>query len=120
MIVRQALFEGSVHPGREADFRAYVDDALLPLWRRFPGVREVRVLHEVERDSGVPEVAMVLSMVFDDPEALQAALELSGPLREPGGYPGPARHVRRSRAPPRLRPLPRRGRRCLTRAAPSW
>ena len=75
MIVRQALFEGSVHPGREADFRAYVDDALLPLWRRFPGVREVRVLHEVERDSGVPEVAMVLSMVFDDPEALQAALD---------------------------------------------
>ena len=25
MIVRQALFEGTVHPGREADFRRYVD-----------------------------------------------------------------------------------------------
>ena len=33
------------------------------------------MLHEVERDGGVPEVAMVLSMVFDDPEALQAALD---------------------------------------------
>ena len=75
MIVRQALFEGSVHPGCEAEFRAYVEQALLPLWRRFPGVREVRVLHETERDSGIPEVAMVLSMAFDGPEALRAALD---------------------------------------------
>jgi hypothetical protein len=79
MIVRQALFEGSVHPGREADFRRYVDGELLPLWRRFPGVREVRVLHEVERDSGVPAVAMVLSMTFDGPEELQGAL--ASPVR---------------------------------------
>lgn len=75
MIVRQALFEGSIHPGREAEFRAYVDAALLPLWRCFPGVREVRVLREVARDDGIPEVAMVLSMTFDAPEALQAALD---------------------------------------------
>ena len=27
MIVRQALFEGSIHPGREDDFRAYVETA---------------------------------------------------------------------------------------------
>ena len=75
MIVRQALFEGTVHPGREADFRAYVDGELLPLWRRFPGVREVRVLHEFDRDSGVPEVAMILAMTFEDPQALQTALD---------------------------------------------
>lgn len=75
MIVRQALFEGSIHAGREGDFRAYVETALLPLWRRFPGVREVRVLHEVGRDAGVPEVAMILSMVFEDAAALQAALD---------------------------------------------
>lgn len=75
MIVRQALFEGSIHPGREDDFRAYVETELLPMWRRFPGVREVRVLHERDRDAGLPEVAMVLSMAFDDAEALQAALD---------------------------------------------
>lgn len=75
MIVRQALFEGTIHPGREADFRAYVDSALLPMWRRFPGVREVRVLHELDRDPGLPAVAMVLSMAFDGPAALQAALD---------------------------------------------
>lgn len=57
----------------------YVDEALLPLWRRFPGVREVRVLHERDRDSGLPEIAMVLSMAFDDAEALQAAL--ASPVR---------------------------------------
>ncbi|MCA8879563.1 MAG: hypothetical protein KDA73_06280 [Rhodobacteraceae bacterium] len=77
MIVRQALFEGSIHPGREDDFRAYVETALLPLWRRFPGVREVRVLHEVARDDGLPQVVMILSMVFEDADALQAALDSS-------------------------------------------
>lgn len=75
MIIRLAFFEGSVHPGREAEFRARVEDALMPLWRAFPGVREVRVLYEVERDEGFPEVAMVLSMTFDDRAALQAALD---------------------------------------------
>lgn len=74
MIVRQALFEGTIRSGREAEFRAYVAPALLPLWRRFPGVREVRVLYEIERDAGMPEVALVLSMKFDSAEALQAAL----------------------------------------------
>ncbi|TPE49531.1 hypothetical protein [Amaricoccus solimangrovi] len=75
MIVRQALFEGAIHPGREADFDAYIARDLLPLWRRFPGAREVRVLRERERDAGMPEVALALSMAFDDMDALRAALD---------------------------------------------
>lgn len=75
MIIRQALFEGVVHPGREADFRAYVEAELMPLWRRFPGVREVRVLHGVEHDAGVPPVAMILSMAFERAGDLAGALE---------------------------------------------
>jgi antibiotic biosynthesis monooxygenase (ABM) superfamily enzyme len=75
MLVRQALFEGAIHSGRETAFDAYVEATMLPLWRRFPGVREVRVLRERERDAGMPEVAMVLSMTFDDAAALQAALD---------------------------------------------
>jgi hypothetical protein len=75
MIVRQALFEGRIHDGREAAFRAYAADRLLPLWRRFPEVREVRVLHGIEHDPGVPEVALALSMAFDDAGALARALE---------------------------------------------
>lgn len=79
MIVRQALFEGAIHPCRKAEFDDYVETALLPLWRRFPGAREVRVLREIERDAGMPEVAMVLSMTFDDRRALAAALD--SPIR---------------------------------------
>lgn len=79
MILRQALFEGRIHSGREAEFRAYVDEALLPLWRRFPGLRELRVLHEIDRDDGVPPVALALCMAFDDRAALAAALD--APIR---------------------------------------
>ena len=79
MIVRQALFEGNIHMGRESAFRTYVAERLLPLWLQFPGVREVRVLHEVEHETGVPPVAMVLSMAFDDTDALTRAL--GSPIR---------------------------------------
>lgn len=75
MIVRQALFEGVIHPGREEAFRAYVAEKLMPLWQHFPGVREVRVLHAVERDEGATPFAMVLSTAYDDREALARALE---------------------------------------------
>lgn len=75
MIVRQAFFEGSIPPGRETAFKAYVAEKLLPMWLRFPGVREVRVLYNVERDEGAPSYPMVLSTIYDSREALAAALE---------------------------------------------
>lgn len=75
MIIRQAHFEGHVLEGREGEFRDYIEGRLLPMWRRFPGVREVRVLHALERDDGAAPIAMVLSMQFDDQSALTQALE---------------------------------------------
>lgn len=75
MIFRQALFEGRIRQGREAEFRAYVASKLMPLWRRFPGIRDLHVLYEIERDSGMPEIAMMLSMSFETPQALQTTLE---------------------------------------------
>ncbi|MDK1377340.1 MULTISPECIES: hypothetical protein [unclassified Sinorhizobium] len=75
MIIRQALFEGAIHLGREEAFRAYVAEKLMPLWRAFPGVREVWVLHAVERDEGATPFAMILSTAYDDREALAQALE---------------------------------------------
>jgi hypothetical protein len=77
MIIRQAFFEGSIHPGREDVFKAYVAEKLLPMWRQFPGVKEVRVLHNIERDAGAPSYPMVLSTMFESREALAAALESS-------------------------------------------
>jgi hypothetical protein len=75
MIIRQAFFEGSIHAGQEAAFRAYVAETLMPMWLQFPGVREVRVLYNIERDEGAPAYAMALSTMYDSREALAAALE---------------------------------------------
>ncbi|KGE02226.1 hypothetical protein [Rhizobium sp. YS-1r] len=75
MIIRQAFFEGTIHAGKEEEFKAYVADRLMPLWLSFPGVREVRVLYNIERDEGAPPYPMVLSTMYDSREALATALE---------------------------------------------
>jgi len=74
MIIRYALFEGQIHEGREADFRAFVRDRLVPLWTRFPGAQEVRVQHGLERDEGAPHYAMVLAIRYPDMGAVGRAL----------------------------------------------
>lgn len=79
MIIRQALFEGRIHEGKEAAFKAYVADKLMPMWLEFPGVREVRVLYAIDRDEGAPAYPMVLSTMYDSTEALVEALE--SPIR---------------------------------------
>ncbi|WP_028033819.1 hypothetical protein [Chelativorans sp. J32] len=79
MIIRQAFFEGSIHPGHEGAFKSYVAEKLLPLWRQFPGVKEVRVLYNTERDDGAPSYPMVLSTMYESREALAAAL--ASPVR---------------------------------------
>ncbi len=75
MIIRQAFFEGSIHAGKEAVFKAYVAEKLMPMWLAFPGIREVKVLYAVERDEGAPPFPMVLWTAYDSREALAAALE---------------------------------------------
>ncbi|MBO0906139.1 hypothetical protein [Jiella sonneratiae] len=79
MIVRQAFFEGTVHPGREAEFRQFVETRLVPMWRQFPGVRDLRVMFALSRDDGAPPFPLSLAMRFDDEAALAEALE--APIR---------------------------------------
>ncbi|MCQ2002913.1 hypothetical protein [Rhizobium sp. NRK18] len=75
MIIRYALFEGEIHAGKEAAFRAYVKDRLVPLWTQFPGATEVRVLDGMERDEGAPVYAMALAIRYPDMETCNAALQ---------------------------------------------
>ena len=75
MIVRYALFEGQVHAGREAEFRAFVKDRLVPLWTRFPGALEVRVLDGLERDDGAPTYALALAIRYADLASCKRALD---------------------------------------------
>jgi hypothetical protein len=75
MIIRYALFEGQVHAGMESAFRSFVKEKLVPLWTRFPGAQEVRVMDGVSRDEGAPTYAMVLAIRYPDLATVQKALE---------------------------------------------
>jgi hypothetical protein len=79
MIIRYALFEGSIHKGREKEFRAFVKERLVPLWTQFPGAEEVRVLDGTDRDEGAPVYAMALAIRYPDMEACNRAL--ASPVR---------------------------------------
>jgi hypothetical protein len=69
------LFEGQIHEGKEAAFRQFVKDKLVPLWTRFPGADEVRVLDGVDRDEGAPVYAMALAIRYPDMDACNRALQ---------------------------------------------
>ena len=75
MIIRYALFEGTIHEGRETEFRAFVKEKLVPLWTQFPGAEEVRVLDGVDRDEGAPQYAMALAIRYPDMAAVETALK---------------------------------------------
>lgn len=75
MIVRYALFEGEIHTGREADFRRFVKERLVPLWTRFPGAERISVGFGSERDEGAPKYAMVLAISYPDMETCNRALK---------------------------------------------
>jgi hypothetical protein len=75
MIIRYALFEGKIHDGKEAEFRTFVKERLVPLWTQFPGATEVRVLDGMDRDEGAPEYAMALAIRYPDMDAVEGALK---------------------------------------------
>jgi hypothetical protein len=74
MIIRYALFEGEIHAGMEEEFRAFVKEKLVPLWTRFPGAEEIRVLDGLDRDEGAPIYAMALAIRYPDMAAVEKAL----------------------------------------------
>ncbi|MCH4550143.1 hypothetical protein MK632_31050 [Rhizobium changzhiense] len=74
MIIRYALFEGEIHLGKEEEFRQFVQQRLVPLWTKFPGAEEIRVLDGMERDEGAPIYAMALAIRYPDMDAVNTAL----------------------------------------------
>jgi hypothetical protein len=79
MYIRCAFFNGRAKPGREADFTRYVREKLVPLWTRFPGADEVRVLRQEESDSDDQHYEMVLAIRYASNEAIDRAL--ASPVR---------------------------------------
>ncbi|MCX8252412.1 hypothetical protein RHAL1_02127 [Beijerinckiaceae bacterium RH AL1] len=79
MLTRTAIYEGTIETGREDEFFARVRDELVPLWRRFPGVTEVRVQRRVSADDTARPVPMILEMDFPDQRAIDACM--ASPIR---------------------------------------
>lgn len=79
MYIRCAFFSGRIKPGREAEFTAYVRERLVPLWTRFPGAEEVRVLRQEESDSDAQHYEMVLAIRYPSRGAIEQAL--ASPVR---------------------------------------
>ena len=75
MYIRHAYFEGHVKPGKDAEFTRFVRDRLVPLWTKFPGATEVRVLRQTESDTAQPHYAMVLAIRYPDLAAIELALQ---------------------------------------------
>jgi antibiotic biosynthesis monooxygenase (ABM) superfamily enzyme len=75
MYIRCAFFEGRVKPGCENAFAAFVQERLVPLWTKFPGADEVRVLRQKESDTAEPHYAMVLSIRYPSLAAIEEALQ---------------------------------------------
>ncbi len=74
MITRFALFEGQVQPHDTEAFRAAVLNDVLPHWKAFPGVLDVRVCFSTERDEGAPEIPLVLAISYPDRASVDVAL----------------------------------------------
>ena len=77
MFKRLAFFEGSIAPGREADFDAYIKERLVPLWTRFPGAVQVETLREVEAEDGAHRYPLVLQTTYRSRGAIEGALASS-------------------------------------------
>lgn len=74
MYIRCAFFRGQVKPGFEEAFNRYIREQLVPLWTRFPGAQEVRVLRQIECDVTDPHLEMVLSVRYPTRESIDIAL----------------------------------------------
>ncbi len=74
MLIRCAFFEGRVKPGMDAEFHKFVSENLVPLWTKFPGAEEVRVLSQMESDTDNPHYAMVLAIKYPSMAAIEKAM----------------------------------------------
>lgn len=74
MITRYAVFEGAVKPDQTEAFRAHVRAHLVPLWTKFDGAAEVRVMFSDDRDEGAPEYPLILAITYPDLAAMDRAL----------------------------------------------
>jgi len=74
MLTRCGFFEGHVLEGKQEAFDRFIEERLMPLWWKFPGVTGVRLLRRVESDPNAPTVHMMLEFDYPSREALESTL----------------------------------------------
>ncbi|WP_281019908.1 MULTISPECIES: hypothetical protein [unclassified Minwuia] len=75
MILRQAIFIGSVVEDRQADFDAHVVSTVLPLLRQLPGVTSAEALRTREAEAGAPDIYQIYQLRFPDLTAMKMMLD---------------------------------------------
>jgi hypothetical protein len=75
MLTRVAMFQGTIQDGKNDAFRTVVTEKLVPLWTRFEGAMEVKLMFSNERDAGVPEYPMILAISYPDRRAFDRAMD---------------------------------------------
>lgn len=80
MFTRCTFFLGTLPPEREAAFEAFVEERLLPLWRRYPHAQAVRVVRPTAwREGATPDVILLLEIDYPSLDAIREAL--ASPIR---------------------------------------
>jgi uncharacterized protein (TIGR02118 family) len=80
MIIRSAVFEGTVAEGERARFDAHMESAVLKTVARYPGIRQVKLRRAVETEAGAPPIYMIFDLYFDTLADMHAAL--ASPVRQ--------------------------------------
>lgn len=74
MLTRTAIYEGTIHAGKEEEFFRRVREELEPMWRRFPHVTAVRVQRTIKADGEARSIPMILEMDFPDMKAIEECM----------------------------------------------
>lgn len=74
MIIRQGFFEGRILPSMEDRFFSYVANDMVPVWRSFPGLIELRV-STAESPENKVWYPLHTSFTFPSEDVLDAALK---------------------------------------------
>lgn len=73
MIVRCAYLEGRVEAANLARFDDFIAREIVPVMKRFPGVRSVRVMRALSVEDDGPLLHMTFESVYDSVEAMHHA-----------------------------------------------
>lgn len=63
--IRSAYWIGTVKPGHEQSFADLLNQTLIPMMRRLPGVRNARAMWPQLREDSPPEIACQVLVEFD-------------------------------------------------------